>query len=56
MVVLENGEIVEIGNHKQLMKNGGLYHRLYTMSYAAAGDKAGEPGDKRGRTADGASS
>ncbi len=54
VVVLENGEIVEIGNHKQLMKNGGLYHRLYTMSYAAAGDKAGEPGDKRGRTADGA--
>jgi ATP-binding cassette subfamily B multidrug efflux pump len=28
-VVLEQGEIVEIGNHKSLLKQGGLYASLY---------------------------
>jgi ATP-binding cassette subfamily B multidrug efflux pump len=28
-VVLEQGEIVEIGNHKSLLKDGGLYSLLY---------------------------
>ena len=31
IIVLEKGEIVESGTHKELMKNGGLYHHLYTM-------------------------
>ncbi len=56
VVVMENGEIVEIGDHKQLMKNGGLYHHLYTMSYAVAGDPAGGTGDKGGQAASGPSS
>ncbi len=37
VVVMENGEIAEIGNHKQLMKKSGLYHHLYTMGYATTG-------------------
>ena len=31
IIVLEKGEIVESGTHKELMKNEGLYHHLYTM-------------------------
>jgi ATP-binding cassette subfamily B multidrug efflux pump len=34
IVVLEQGRLVEDGNHDQLLQQGGLYHRLYTMSYA----------------------
>lgn len=30
IVSMENGQIQEIGSHKQLMKNKGLYHQLYT--------------------------
>lgn len=30
IVSMENGQISEIGSHKQLMKNKGLYHQLYT--------------------------
>jgi len=48
VVVMDDGEIVETGDHQQLMKNGGLYHHLYTMGFAAAGRPSGE----RGRTAD----
>jgi len=44
VVVLDNGEIAEIGNHEQLMQKGGIYHQLYTMSYAAAGG-GGSSGD-----------
>jgi ATP-binding cassette subfamily B protein len=31
IVVLEGKRIVEMGNHDQLVTNGGLYHRLYTV-------------------------
>lgn len=34
VVVLDAGKIVEIGTHQELMEKGGLYHHLYTMSYA----------------------
>jgi ATP-binding cassette subfamily B protein len=37
-VVLQNGEVVESGNHDQLMEKGGLYARLYTLNYASFDD------------------
>ena len=35
IVVLNHGEIVEVGKHDDLLKNGGLYAHLYQMNYAA---------------------
>ena len=34
VVVLDAGKIAEIGSHQELIAKGGLYHHLYTMSYA----------------------
>lgn len=31
IIVLDDGKIEEIGNHEELMKNNGLYHRLATI-------------------------
>lgn len=31
ILVLKNGRIVEQGNHSELKKQGGLYHKLYTL-------------------------
>ena len=38
IIVLQNGEIVESGNHQQLMERKGLYARLYNMNYASFDD------------------
>ncbi|MDX8468546.1 ABC transporter ATP-binding protein [Mesorhizobium sp. VK23B] len=38
IVVLQNGESVESGNHGQLMERKGLYARLYNMNYASFDD------------------
>ncbi|MFS2174528.1 ABC transporter ATP-binding protein [Rhizobium pisi] len=38
IIVLQNGEIVESGNHQQLMKNGKLYAKLYNLNYASFDD------------------
>ncbi len=35
IVVLNFGEVMEIGNHDQLMADDGLYAHLYKMNYAA---------------------
>jgi len=31
IVVLEKGQIVEIGSHEQLLNHGGIYHRLHSL-------------------------
>ena len=38
IIVLQNGEMLESGNHDQLMELGGLYSRLYNMNYASFDD------------------
>jgi ATP-binding cassette subfamily B protein len=38
IIVLQNGELIESGNHAQLMKNRKLYARLYNMNYASFDD------------------
>lgn len=42
IIVLQNGEIVESGNHELLMQGKGLYGRLYNMNYASFDDISGE--------------
>ncbi|BCH19603.1 ABC transporter ATP-binding protein [Mesorhizobium sp. L-2-11] len=42
IIVLQNGEIVESGNHEQLMERKGLYARLYNMNYASFDDVSEE--------------
>ncbi len=37
IIVLQNGEIVEQGNHKQLVKTGGYYSKLYNAYYESLG-------------------
>ncbi|MEX2695229.1 ABC transporter ATP-binding protein [Rhizobium mongolense] len=38
IIVLQNGELIESGNHRQLMTNGKLYSRLYNLNYASFDD------------------
>ncbi|KQN76416.1 ABC transporter ATP-binding protein [Devosia sp. Leaf64] len=38
IIVLQNGEKIEEGNHDALMELGGLYSRLYNMNYASFDD------------------
>jgi len=38
ILVLQNGVLIEQGNHDQLMKLGGLYAKLYNMNYASFDD------------------
>jgi len=35
IVVLDEGEIVEIGNHNDLMKGSGIYRRLYELQFSS---------------------
>lgn len=37
IIVLNNGEIVEQGNHEELLKNGGYYSKLYNSYYESLG-------------------
>jgi ATP-binding cassette subfamily B protein len=38
ILVLQNGVLIESGNHDELMKLGGLYAKLYNMNYASFDD------------------
>ncbi|WJR66202.1 ABC transporter ATP-binding protein [Neorhizobium sp. CSC1952] len=38
IIVLQNGELIESGNHRELMKNGKLYSKLYNLNYASFDD------------------
>ena len=37
IVVLENGEIVETGNHESLLEHSGVYRKLYDFQFADVG-------------------
>ena len=45
VVVLDEGNIVETGTHQELMAKGGVYHHLYTMSYAISEPKSSDDGE-----------
>ncbi len=40
IVVLEKGSIVETGSHEELLRNNGLYARLYSMQFREVADEA----------------
>ena len=37
ILAMEDGKIVEIGTHQELLAHGGLYARLYRLQFAASG-------------------
>jgi subfamily B ATP-binding cassette protein MsbA len=45
IIVLENGEIVERGTHRELLALGGRYRQLYEKQYGAERDKFINPGE-----------
>jgi ATP-binding cassette subfamily B protein len=38
IIVLQDGQLIETGNHDELMALGGLYAKLYNMNYASFDD------------------
>ncbi|RPI39243.1 MAG: ATP-binding cassette domain-containing protein, partial [Betaproteobacteria bacterium] len=38
IIVLQDGCIVETGTHAELLRERGLYHRLYSLNYASFDD------------------
>ena len=38
IIVLQNGQLIEMGNHDQLMANGKLYAKLYNLNYSSFDD------------------
>ena len=38
IIVLQNGRLIETGNHDALMAGGGLYAKLYDLNYASFDD------------------
>ena len=40
ILVLDGGEIPEVGSHEELLRRGGLYSRLYRLQFSAGEDPA----------------
>jgi ABC-type multidrug transport system fused ATPase/permease subunit len=40
IVVIENGEMVEVGCHEELVSREGVYHKLYTLQTNLSGNRA----------------
>jgi ATP-binding cassette subfamily B multidrug efflux pump len=38
IIVLQNGQLIEMGNHDELMARHGLYSKLYNLNYASFDD------------------
>ena len=38
IIVLQNGELIESGNHRELMRNQKLYSKLYNLNYSSFDD------------------
>jgi ATP-binding cassette subfamily B multidrug efflux pump len=38
IIVLQNGKLIETGNHDELIAGGGLYAKLYNLNYASFDD------------------
>ncbi|HSL68948.1 MAG TPA: ABC transporter ATP-binding protein [Longimicrobiales bacterium] len=45
IMVLEDGRIIELGTHTELLKHGGLYRRLYEKQYGLEHDLFINPGE-----------
>ncbi|MEA5578816.1 ATP-binding cassette domain-containing protein [Anabaena sp. UHCC 0451] len=41
IAVLDQGRVVEVGNHEELLQKGGYYSHLYSMQFANNADTAG---------------
>jgi subfamily B ATP-binding cassette protein MsbA len=49
IVVIENGTVVQVGRHEELLQSAGVYRRLYRLQQAGAGHTAGERKAGEGR-------
>lgn len=45
IIVLQNGQVIETGNHDKLMAMGGLYSKLYNLNYSSFDDIPKEEAD-----------